>query len=207
VSKKKGAVIMPRTSFAIEASLVNIEKIRDMFIASKDAYVKTLKKAGHGIVFIGRRKKIRAEKRKPPHNKLIYHVMKKNGMDPFDYPMDVVNRVQREIDKQTMKALIIAFETGVSQEKLVRIALFLAAGELTSWVQRFMGKGGFGKRTLPTDKKKRSVAIFRFKRDQGRGLMTKKYGGIPPKGIYSGRFVESIVPKWRKGQIWRGGRK
>ena len=159
----------------------------------------TLRNSGVAQVLVSRRKKIRGEKRKPLHGRAIANILRSKGADPFDFPKDLENEISTGLLEELNESISVAFETARPQSSRMQRAVKGAGVLLADWSVENLKSGGLGNRKIPTGKNRDKY----FKRMQSlvsRGLVTSKYGFPPPKGIYSGRFIEGIRPLWKLGR-------
>ena len=149
----------------------------------------TLKSPGTGEVVVSRRKKYPGERRKPLHGRAIANLLAKLGHDPFKYPDHIVAAIDQEVAEEISDALEDAFRARHHRRQRVRDALLIGARKLAEFARWRIEQGLLAPMTEDRAKRKR------WRRNK-----TTRYGDPPPYGIVSGRFVEGIRARWRRGR-------
>lgn len=195
--------------FKLQIDLTEMHRGIDDFERRLSAIGETLAVHGRGEVIAGRRPKLAFERRnvrlgregtRTPNGAEIANFLRAKDMDPFKYDETVRSQVQRDLDSETADAIADAFRMGRPNTERVRRAIIGASMDLSEWVVRNIISGGLGwhvRDTRPTKsgkpRKNRLDTLLAL------GRATTKYGWLPPKGILTGRFVEAIRWRWRRG--------
>lgn len=159
-----------------------------------EAMVSTEQGAGEGWVVTSMRRKLRSERQRAVHGRVIAAMLRKEGHDPFAYPESVRGEVMEIISVEGEEALSDAWRTGRPQAQRMKRLMTAAAAHCAEWVRHNITSGGLKPgRTAP-------VWVRRiYKQRAARGLVTLAYGNPPPYGVRSGRFVAGIRGVWNSG--------
>lgn len=153
---------------------------------------RTLDSSGGGEVLVSQRKKLPWEKRKPLHGKAVANMLAASGRDAFAYSASAAADASRIVAEAIRRSLETSWTRGQAGTSVVKEGLLKAAEGLAAWAAADVKAGGLGTNTEGTEKLKRRLV------EQGKA--TAAYGAVPPLGIRTGRFVEGIRARWRRGR-------
>lgn len=166
-----------------------------------EAISKTIEPHGRAEVVTSRRVRLpfeRANKRKGITGAVVvggHHIanfLRSKGRDPFKLPQNQLNEVVNAIEEEIVDAVSDAARTARPQTDRVRRVLIAGAEELARDARRNIELGGLG-----VNASKYIGSKARFVRRHG----LIKHGVPPPYGILSGRFVDGIRHRWRRGYM------
>lgn len=186
--------------FSLQLDLSQLDKDISQLERSLEAIGKTLAVHGRGEVIAGRRRKMAHERRNVRLGREgvrtlggahIANFLRAKGHDPFKYPTADWMAVQQGIDSEVAGAIAIAYHTKRPQTDRVRRAIIGAAMDLAELARDRITSGQLGENTKKSARRKAILANM--------GIATRRYGSPPPYGVLTGRFVESIRWRWRRG--------
>lgn len=153
----------------------------------------TVAGGGVGEVVCSARKKMSWERgTKVPHGAMIANILRNQGHDPFDYPADLAAQAHDLIEHATQQAVSDAWDTARDQSARVRTALTEAAELLANTTAQRIKDRALGDSVGKYEKRKAIMV------NRGRG--SSDYGRVPPVGVLTGRFVDGIRARWRRGR-------
>ena len=152
----------------------------------------TLRYAGTGEVLVSRRRKESWESGRAFHGKAIANRLAARGHDPFAYPQEVAAEVSGEIARQTTRAIEGAWRSRRHRLQTIRTAVRQGAEFLSTWARQNIERGQLGENTARYRAIKHNLIR--------RGRATGRYGDPPPFGVLTGRFLEGIRARWRRGR-------
>jgi len=158
------------------------------------AVSRTMADAGTGEVIVSIRRKMAGESRAPFHGRLIANVLRSRGHDPFEYEPAALAEAEAPFRSALAAAPGRAYETGSSQEAMVRAAIERMAEALAAAAIERIRAGRLGANDMTYARRKRRAIERRHP------TITTEHGSPPPYGVWSGRFVAGIRARWRRGR-------
>lgn len=153
----------------------------------------TLAKSGRGEIFTKRRKKLRGERQRAVHGRVVANVLASRG-HPVDQPTErAESQVWEMLERRAMEALTIAGRTGREQSNRINAILLRAAEILRDDIVEYVSSGRAGTNAVTYGRVKRAQA------DHGAWWVTEEYGSQPIYGVRSGRYLGGLSARLGRG--------
>jgi hypothetical protein len=118
-------------------------------------------------------------------------MLRAQGHDPFAYPASEVTREDAQLTRGVLSTLSAAYRARRTQAQAMKALILATSQAFADWSIAALKEGRIGSNS-------KGVAAIK-KRLIKQGILSSKYGDPPPYGVRTGRFLEGIRARWRRG--------